>query len=253
MRRTPLLIALSGLLLSLMWGETSSLSRKRLDAACGTVLVKKEEKKEDKPAPPTENWANWRGPLQNGVSLDKDLPDKFSTNLKDPEGNLIWTADIGGRTTPIVMNNRVFLINSVGSKDSEQERVVCFNADTGATIWQYKFNVFLTQVVSERIGWSNLVGDPETGNVYAHGTQGLLLCLDPDGKLVWQRSLTEEFGRITGYGARITSPIVDSGLVIIGMPNSSWGQYATGGCRFMAFDKNTGEVVWETPSLGSPP
>jgi outer membrane protein assembly factor BamB len=218
-------------------------------APCTAVPVKKDEK----PAQKTADWSYWRGPVQNGVSLEKDLPDKFSTDPKDPKSNLIWQANIGGRSTPIVMGNHVYLITSSGEKENEQEQVVCFDADNGKDLWHYKFNVWLTQIVSERIGWTNLVGDEETGNIYAHGTQGLLLCLSKDGKLLWQRSLTEEFGRVSGYGGRITSPIVDSGLVIMGFPNSSWGEYATGGIRFMAFDKNNGEVVWETHSLGGPP
>jgi outer membrane protein assembly factor BamB len=196
------------------------------------------------------DWAHWRGPLQTGVSPERDLPEKFSTDPKKPDNNLIWQTNVGGRSTPIVMGDHVYLINSVGEKENEQERVVCFDAKTGKIVWEHKFNVFFTDIASVRVGWTNLVGDVETGNIYAHGTQGLLLCLSKDGKLLWQRSLTEEYGRVSGYGGRLTSPIVDSGLVIIGMVNASWGQFATGGMRYMAFDKNTGEVVWETRSLG---
>src|SRR5262249_7087054 len=65
-------------------------------------------------------------------------------------------------------------------------------------------------------------------------------------KVIWQHSLTEEYGRISGYGGRLTSPIVDGDLVIIGMLNASWGELARGGNRFVAFDKRTGHVVWWT-------
>ena len=41
---------------------------------------------------------------------------------------------------------------------------------------------------SRRCGWANVCGDPETGNIYAHGAQGLLLCLDgKTGKLLWRK------------------------------------------------------------------
>jgi hypothetical protein len=56
--------------------------------------------------------------------------------------------------------------------------------------------------------------------------------------------MTEEYGRITGYGGRVTSPIIDENLLIMGLVNSSWGELARGGNRFVAFDKKTGEVVW---------
>ena len=80
---------------------------------------------------------------------------------------------------------------------------------------------------------------PTTRRVYAHGTQGFLMCLDGDtGKVVWQHSLTEEFGRVTGYGGRSVSPTVDGDLVIVGMINSSWGDQK-GGNRWLAVDKMT--------------
>jgi outer membrane protein assembly factor BamB len=200
------------------------------------------------------DWVHWRGPFQTGFSPETDLPSNFS-----PEGgkdsNLVWKAPYGCRSTPLVMNGRVYILNNVverGKPITEQERVMCFDADNGKVLWQYKFNVWHTDIVSVRLGWTNLAGDPKTGNVYAHGTQGLLLCLSKDGKLVWSRSLTEEYGRITGYGGRVTSPIVDGDLVIIGMVNSSWGPGAKGANRFVAFDKLTGKVAWWSDIPGQP-
>jgi outer membrane protein assembly factor BamB len=122
--------------------------------------------------------------------------------------------------------------------------VLCFDANTGKLVAEHRFNVFHTDIVSVRLGWTNLVGDPETGNIYAHGTQGLLFCFDKDLKVVWQKSLTEEFGRVSGYGGRVTSPIVDEDLVIIGFLNASWGDQAIGRNRFLAMRKKTGEIVW---------
>ena len=198
------------------------------------------------------DWAHWRGPEQNGVSRERDLPERWSPDPKAADNNLIWKAPIGARTTPIVMNGRVYLINHDGDGINLQERVMCLDANTGKVLWEHKFNVWFTDIVKVRLGWTCMVGDPETGNVYAHGTQGLLLCFDKDGKILWSHSLTEEYGRISGYGGRVTSPIIDENLLIIGMVNASWGQYATGGNRFMAFDKKDGTVVWTSSSVGRP-
>src|ERR1700678_4376189 len=84
------------------------------------------------------DWANWRGPTQNGVATDTNLPKKFSLNPKAPDSNLIWRVPYGGRSTPLVMNGHVYLINKVGGEgDSEeerlhlQERVMCCDAETG--------------------------------------------------------------------------------------------------------------------------
>jgi outer membrane protein assembly factor BamB len=202
------------------------------------------------------DWADWRGPHEDGVAPDKNLPDKFSLDPKDTDSNLIWKAPYGGRSCPIVMNGRVYIINGAGGGNNseerasaegrltQQERVLCLDADTGKVRWEYKFNVWLTDIVADRLGWTSMAGDPETGNVYAHGTQGFLFGFDKDGKVLWQHSLTEEFGRISGYGGRLSGPAVDGDLVYISMLNSSWGDQAIGGDRFLALDKRTGAVVW---------
>jgi outer membrane protein assembly factor BamB len=190
-----------------------------------------------------EDWYSWRGPEQNGVSRERDLPDKWSPR-GGPGSNLLWKQPYGGRSTPIVMNGRVYIINQAGEGVNEQERVMCFDANTGKVLWQYRFNVFQTDIVSARVGWTNLAGDPETGNIYAHGVQGLFFCFDKDGKVLWSRSLTEEYGRVSGYGGRVNSPTVDGDLVIIAMLNSSWGDQARGGNRLLAMDKRTGTPVW---------
>lgn len=197
------------------------------------------------------DWSHWRGPWQNGVSPETNLPDKI-------KGNILWTAPFGSRSTPLVLGDRLYLINydsdkvKVAGKEEDvhetiMERVMCLDANTGKKIWQRTFPVFHTDIVTSRLGWTNLAADPATGNIYAHGTQGLFICFDgKDGKILWQRSTSEEFGRITGYGGRVTSPIVDGDLVILGMTNSSWGDQTKPANRFVAFDKKDGTVVWFT-------
>jgi outer membrane protein assembly factor BamB len=196
------------------------------------------------PASPTSSWLHWRGPQQNGVSTEKDLPDSWSLDPNKANNNLVWSAPYGCRSAPVVNNGRVYIINNAGEDATDQERIMCFDAKTGKVLWEKRFNVFFTDIVAVRIGWTNLAGDAETGNVYAHGSQGLLICFDPDGKILWQHSLTEEYGRVSGYGGRLASPIVDGDLVIIGMVQASWGDHARGNNRFVAFNKKTGEVVW---------
>jgi outer membrane protein assembly factor BamB len=189
-----------------------------------------------------ENWSSWRGPEQTGVSPDTDLPDTFAVGSK-PQ-NVLWKAPYGGITTPIIQNGRVYIINKVGEDENQQERVMCFDAKDGKMLWEHKFNVFLTDIVADRLGWTQMVGDPETGNVYAHGTQGFLICFGRDGKIQWQHSLTEEYGRVSGYGGRLMSPIIFENLLIMPMINASWGEQTVGGTRLAAFEKSTGDVVW---------
>ncbi|MGI9065760.1 MAG: PQQ-binding-like beta-propeller repeat protein [Pyrinomonadaceae bacterium] len=196
----------------------------------------------------TGDWAEWRGPARDGVSLEKNLPVRWS-----PAGeNLSWKAPYGGRSAPIVMGDRVYLQNSVGKGASLQERVVALNADTGRFVWEHRFNVYLSDVPTHRVGWASPVGDPATGNVYAFGSGGSFIGLDREGTVLWERSLGEDFGLLTTHGGRTVSPLIDGDMVIVSGVTFGWGQHARGAHRFMAFDKRTGTTLWVSAPGGRP-
>lgn len=192
------------------------------------------------------NWAYWRGPHYNGVSYETGLPDDF-----DPKGgdgsNVRWKRDdLGGRSSPIVMNGRLYTITPAEpSTPQEGEKVVCLDADTGETLWENRFNVWSSDVPAERVGWSSCVGDPETDRVYALGVGGYFQCLDgKTGETLWDLPLHEFFGLLTTYGGRTNFPILHEDLVIISGVVIGWGEMARPNHRLIAFDKMTGDVVW---------
>src|SRR5262245_12949371 len=73
------------------------------------------------------DWVPWRGPLQTGVSPEKDLPDKFSP-AEAGKNNLVWKAPYGCRSTPLVFNDKVYFLSEAGEGLKQQERVVCLEA-----------------------------------------------------------------------------------------------------------------------------
>jgi outer membrane protein assembly factor BamB len=194
------------------------------------------------------DWPDWRGPRRDGISAEKNLPAKWS-----PAGeNLAWKAPYGGRSAPVVMGDRLYVLNGVGAGPTLRERLVCLNADTGKLIWEHSYNVFLSDVPPHRIAWSSPTGDPETGNVYIFGVGGSLTALDKAGKVIWTRSLAEEVGLVTTHGGRTVSPIVEGDLVIVSGITTGWGNLARAGHRFMAYDKRTGMQVWISSPGGRP-
>jgi outer membrane protein assembly factor BamB len=187
-----------------------------------------------------DDWPDWRGPKRDGTSAEKNLPEKWS-----PAGeNLNWRVPHGGRSAPIVLGDRLYLQNAAGAGATRQERVMCFDADTGRLLWEHKFNVFLSDVPPHRVGWASPAADPATGVVYAFAVHGVLAALDRDGQLLWERSLSEEFGLITTHGGRTVSPVIEGDLVIVSGPAAGWGAQARTAHRFFAFDKKTGATVW---------
>ena len=197
-------------------------------------------------------WPNWRGPQQNRISTERKLIDSWNPR-GGPDSNLLWKrSDLGGISTPVVFAGRLYtIVRDQAGTSVEGEKVVCLDATTGDTLWQHRWNVYLTDVPDTRVGWSSCVVDPATGNVYALGVCGYFCCLDgATGQRLWSRSLHEEFGLLSTYGGRTNIPVVFEDLVlasavIIGWGDTpQWGNLAKPAHRFLAFDKSNGELRW---------
>jgi outer membrane protein assembly factor BamB len=194
------------------------------------------------------DWPEARGPRGDGVSAETGLIEKWALNGQ----NFLWRAPYGGRSAPLVMGNRVYVQNPSGRGTALQERVMALDADTGKMVWQYKFNVFQSDVPPHRVGWASPAADPETGNIYALSVGALVVALNKDGKVLWERSIGEEFAAFTTHGGRTMSPIVDGDLVIVSAAISSWGTAANRAHRFVALDKRTGDIMWVANPGGRP-
>ncbi|MBN8628797.1 MAG: PQQ-like beta-propeller repeat protein, partial [Planctomycetes bacterium] len=189
------------------------------------------------------DWPSWRGPEQNGISREVGLPTEW-----DFEGtNLLWkNTELATRSSPIILNGKLYtLARNYPESTTEGEKVICADAATGKILWENKFNVFLSDVPAERVAWGAVVGDPATGRIYAMGVCGYFQCIDGEtGKTIWSRSLNEEFGLLSTYGGRTNVAVVYEDLVLISAVMTNWGELSIPAHRFIAFDKNTGEVVW---------
>ncbi len=200
------------------------------------------------------DWPYWRGPKFDGTADASGLPDDW-----DPDGgdgsNVIWKRDdIGGPCTPVAMNGRLYTIQRADAgTPREAERVVCLDATTGETIWENRYNVWLSDVPAERIGWSSVVADPASGNVYALGSCDIFQCINGEtGQTVWSIPLHEQYGMLSTYGGRTNFPVVHEDLVIISGIIINWGEKAKPNHRLIAMDKLTGEVRWFTGTRDLP-
>jgi outer membrane protein assembly factor BamB len=203
------------------------------------------------------DWPSWRGPSNNGVSTAKNLISDWSVSGE----NLIWKTDFTGRSTPVVYKGRVYVIGRVGDGIDKQEVVACYNAENGEMIWEYTYNLRNTSIPFNRVGWASVTVDPETDNVYAIGTGAMFHCFDRDGKILWLKSMVEDFGARTGYGGRTTTPVIDEDRVILGFVSAGWGDQKPMKHRHFAFNKYDGRLVWvstpgnifKTPNIHSVP
>ncbi len=180
-----------------------------------------------------------------GVSTEKGLPDELN-------GTTVWTYEIQGGGIPVVAGNKVYQFGYYGSGEKVEESLTCLDIESGELIWDRRRQDFISDIVYDRYGVGSACVDRETGNVFFQTSPGLLAGFSPDGSLLWERSLMEEFARLTFPNGRTGGPCVDEGLVILHAITANWGTNGPARDRFYAFDKITGELVW-TSTPGTTP
>ena len=186
------------------------------------------------------DWPEWRGPSRDGHSAETNLPSKWS-----PAGEtLAWRIPIGSRSSPVAFGNRIYLNTPTGDPANTQERLVAIDAESGKVVWEKRFSQYLSDVPQHRASWASPAVDPETGNIYLFTVSAQLVCLAPDGKILWDRSLPDEYGAVTTHGGRTVSPIIEGDKVFLNALVMAWGDLNRTGNRFFAFDKKTGQTVW---------
>lgn len=179
------------------------------------------------------DWPQWRGPERTGLSKETGLLKTWPA-----EGpKLIWKgAGLGeGHATPSVAKGRIFGMGLRGS----DEVVWALSAKTGKEIWSTRIASGIT--LDARQGGDGSRGTPtvDGARLYTIGVSGELVCLNvSDGKIVWQKSLVNDFGgRVPSWGYS-ESPLVDGNSVIA----TPGGDAAT----LVSLDKKTGAVIWKS-------
>ena len=181
-----------------------------------------------------DDWPQWQGPDRNAISRERGLLQEWPK-----EGpRLAWKIKGlgGGPSTPSVAAGRIF-----GMSHRGQDEVVWAVSETdGKALWVTRlgpaFNQDQWPQGNEGPGSTPTV-DGE--RLYVEGLGGTVSCLQVrDGKLVWQRSLSADFGgRVPTWSFR-ESPLVDGDKVIV----TPGGQDAT----LVALDKATGKTIWKS-------
>lgn len=187
------------------------------------------------------DWPQWRGAERDGKSGETGLLAAW------PEGGppLAWRATgVGsGYSSVSVVGEHIYTVGDL----ADGQYVIALSRANGSHRWKTKIGPVWE---SEYLG-ARSTPTYDDGRVYALSTDGDLVCLGAeDGELVWQRSLTADFGGKMmqspgGSDWRFSeSPLVDGDRVIV--------TPGTAEAALVALDKRTGKEVWRTamPSFG---
>ena len=187
-----------------------------------------------------ENWPQWRGPLSNGHSPEKGLPDRWSPDT------VAWKARLLGLgvSSPVVWGDHVFVTSQRGraalrpgnhpklARDADvadKERalpsegaggvefvVEAVHVADGRRLWAYslaKEGDHTPLHEKHNLASPSPVTDGE--NVYAWFGTGQLVALSRDGKMLWQRHLGREVSPFDISWGHASSPALHEGLVYL--------------------------------------
>lgn len=184
-----------------------------------------------------EDWPQWQGPDRTAISKETGLLQQW------PEGGppLAWkTGGLGGGdSAPAIAAGRIY-----GMANRGQDEVVwALSEKDGKEIWVSRLGAAVNQQASQSkegpAGTPTVDGD----RLYVIGLGGDVSCLQvSDGKILWQRSLTRDFGGRVPMWSYRESPLIDGNKVIC-TPGSD-------DAMLVALDKLTGETIWKTPMPG---
>ncbi|GIW78598.1 MAG: hypothetical protein KatS3mg105_0405 [Gemmatales bacterium] len=191
----------------------------------------------------TADWPQFRGANRDGRSTETGLLESWPK--QGPP--LVWTfAKAGvGYSGPAIVGDRLYIM---GAREGT-EFLIAINTKNGEEEWAVKIGPMFTWKGNN---WNRgpsatptIAGD----HIYALGGQGILVCVDKDGKEVWRVDLPAKLGAVVnniggapekiGWGFA-WSPLVD-GDHLICQPGGKQGTLA-------ALNKHTGEVVWRSQS-----
>lgn len=190
-----------------------------------------------------DNWPQWRGPANDGISAEKNIPTKWS-----PTENTAWRTPMPGQAgaTPCVWNDRIFATSS----DGDDLVLLCLSTQDGKILWKQKVGSGNTDA---RAGEGNSASpSPCTDgqHVWVFFGTGILACYDINGNEVWKFDVGDRFGRLDIQFGMTSTPVLDGEHLYLQLIHGKMkmdDDSRTG--KIVKLSKTTGETVWEIDRL----
>ena len=179
-----------------------------------------------------ENWSNYRGPTDQGLTDAKNLPVTWGE-----DENVTWKAAIEGKawSSPVIWGDQIWV--TTARPDGTRLYVLCIDKNSGKVIHNKMVHAVAGPQYCQPF---NAYAAPspvsEDGRVYVSFGSPYNACLDTEtGEVLWERT---DFvcNHFRGPGS---SPFLYKNLLILHFDGSD-RQYV------VALDKQTGDTVWET-------
>jgi len=180
-----------------------------------------------------ENWPQWRGPNLNGLSNEKNLPSRWTT-----EENIVWKIALPSwsGSTPIIWRNLIFLNVAEGDNLS----LWCVDRKKGDVLWKRELGAGNVKMRKQNMSSPSPVTDGK--NVFVMTGTGVLKGFDFSGKELWTRDVQKDYGRFGLNWGYASSPLLlDDSLYV----QVLHGMRTDDPSYVLRIDKKTGKTLWK--------
>jgi outer membrane protein assembly factor BamB len=180
------------------------------------------------------NWPAWRGPAGDGVSVERNLPVKWS-----PTENIDWKIALPqwSGATPIIWGNIIFL--NVAEADGDTLSLWALNRANGEVLWKRPLSRGNNKQRKQNMSSPSPVTDGAT--VWVMTGTGFLKAFDFKGNELWMRDIQKDYGRFGLNWGYANSPLLLDGDLIVPVLH---GMKTDDPSYLLRIDGKSGKTEW---------
>jgi outer membrane protein assembly factor BamB len=180
---------------------------------------------------PAENWPQWRGVRQDGISRETDLPVSWSKTQ-----NVAWRLALPGPagSTPVIWNDQIYLTSAEG----DNQLVLMAVRTDGKPLWKHVMADQNRNVRNDEGNSASPSPSTDGKHVWAMMGTGDIGCFTTAGQSVWSFNLQERYGKFQIMFGMTSTPVLDGDRLYLQLLHS-------GGPIVLALDKATGDEIWK--------
>jgi len=184
-----------------------------------------------------EEWPEFRGPQQQGISNAKNVPTKWGA-----DDNVAWKVEVPGKgwSSPSLSGGKIYLTSAIGEPSTGVTlHALCLDAKDGHTLWDtelFKPDDATAAAMHRKNSLASPTPIVADGRVYVHFGHMGTAALDLAGKVLWKQTELK-YAPVHGAGG---SPTLYQGELIFSC-DAAQNPFVVG------LDAATGKVRWKTP------